>query len=550
MKDDFNSIAKDEEIEETYEDIELEEIPIELTEYEKALYFGELQELLVDQSKYCIAYSTHNDTLEILGMNDCWQTEREDLYDSEIDDSLQEEIDKAALMFGGKIKLDKNVILQVFEKMYNSEIMHFLSHEDYHNLCNNKEFILDLMEHSGAICEIACYATEDVIKSIFEDKKLLEKIYNNEILNESNLDGEEVLAVLTTQLIRCDGLNSDKEFMENIIKSVVNNTKKTANYRLNGTLNDALIHVLVNKCESMFNDKGFTKNVFDLLEKTDKGSCYENGDLMFKLAAIMLKAPELASNEELAYRYIYNFATCENIDKSLLHKKEFLNRILDELGESTGKFDLPIEFSNDANIVEKYLKSRDVREINLIFNSSTFSNLFEKIYGESMSSYMKSDISELIEKNKSIVISEGDISKYNDAINVLQQWAEDNDLIKIGHKLKIIEVTTGKIVKGQLNIGNGEKGRNTVDYYFVDADCKPTIVLDGNEIGDILKSIGIDNRGDIDAEHELADNTLLNEILDLANKKKSLKQKEISANELLSQYEKLTRKNEKNLNEE
>lgn len=500
-------------------------------------------ELFVDHSKYCTAYKIHNKTLEILEMNDYGEIEREDLYYSEKDNLLEEELNKAALMFGGKLKLDKNVILHVFEKMYNSEIMYFLSHEDYHNLCNDKDFILDLMKHSGAICEIACYATEGVIKSIFEDKELLEKIYNNEILKESNLDSEEVLAAFITQLIRCDGLNNDKKFMENIIKIVAHNNR-------NGTLNDALIHVLVNKCENMFNDKGFTKSVFNLLEKTDKGRCYENSILMFELAAIMLKTPELASNEELAYRYIYNFASCKNIDKNLLNKKAFLNRILDELGESTGKFDLPIELSNDANIVEKYLKSRDVSEINLIFNSSTFSDIFEKVYGESMISYIKSDISEVLEKNKSIVISEGDISKYNDAINVLQQWAEDNDLIKIGHKLNIIEAPAGKIVKGQLNIGNGVKGRNTVDYHCVDADFKPTIVLDEKGIEDVLKSIPIDNREEIDARQELVDNTFFNEIVDLANKKKLLKQKEISANELLNQYEKLNINNDKNLNKE
>ena len=125
------------------------------------------------------------------------RTEELDKYTLHLDFDILKR--RAIEMYEGE-EFDKKWFLRLFEKLLNDEIFEILHHEDSRNLCNDKNFILELMEHSGAVLEIASFAGKDAIMQIFEDNELLEKIYKNEILTSSNLDGSEILSVLLLQL--------------------------------------------------------------------------------------------------------------------------------------------------------------------------------------------------------------------------------------------------------------------------------------------------------------------------------------------------------------
>lgn len=517
-------------------------------EDEEEMYFGEVAEDMffdnIDIPRPRLDCTNYNRRLHHYKIYNTVQNALYKLTESDDgdnrDNDIIDEIGLALSMFEGKTKLDKSKILAIFEKLYNWEIMQFLAHNDYYNICDDKDFILDLIEHSGATCEIACYATDRVIKQILEDKELLEKIYTEEVLKKANLSGAENLSVFISQLVRCDELNNYKDFMMDLIKNVMD--IKNIGTQYDDLICDSMNFVFIEKCEELFKDKEFTENVFKFLENIEKGIKYEN-DYILGLAEIMLKTPELSSNRDLAFKYISNFATCKNIDKSLFENEDFLNCVLDELGESSGGFELPLNFYSDEIIVEKYLKSCDgIEKINFNLNYKVFSDKFEEIFEESMSSVMMNAISEAIENNKMIVISDDESLKSKDVIKNIQQWAEDNDLIKIGDKLHIVKVSKGEVIDGQVNIGNGERGKNTIKYNYTGYSYEPTIVLDGDMLENTLKQIGGNNK--IDEEQEFVD-----EIFNLVNQKKALHETEKQAKDLLEQYENINENNKKSLND-
>ena len=432
----------------------------------------------------------------------------------------KEEFNHAVLMYEGKEEFDKKCFLEIFEKLYNHEIMDLLSHNDYYNLCDDKDFIMDLMECSGAVCEIACFATKKVIKQILEDKELLQRIDKKEILVNSNLCGNDILSIFILQLMNFKDLTQDKVFMTNLLKNISDmEGMNIGNASFNG-----VNFILKERCEDILKEKDFTENVFDFLEGAANNSYLGANTSMSELGEVMLTTPELSSNKELADRYVNNFRVLYNIDKSLIENEEFMEKALEYQGLCLYGFELPSSLYSNTNILENYLKQKeDLEGINFDVNNSVFAELFEKTWGESVDYCMRTEIANAIEQNNRIVVNEENSSKYDDAIDVLQQWAEDNDLIKIGHKLDVVKVPKGEIKEGDLNIGNGENNKNCIDDSKVG---ESTIILNGDTITDTLKKIGIDNR-------------FLERITDLANQKKELGEKEESAKVLLEQYEQL-----------
>ena len=475
-----------------------------------------------------------------------------------IDDYIDELIQSAISMYEGKEEFNKDWFFKLFEKLYNHEIVEILAHNDFHNLCSDKDSVLELMERSGAVCEIACFSNEGAIKQILEDRDLLEKIYKNEVLTSSNLNGDEILSLFLLQLEHFKELTQDQEFMTGLLKNVGDIYDDVSNAF--GVIN----YVIAQNCEKLLQERDFSESVFNFIEKiTEKSrdTIWYPTEAMVGLAKKMLLTPELASDEELAKRYVKDFKYLYNIDKSFLKNKDFMEMVLDECEPVVfDNFELPLEFYSDPNILEKYLKAKTewgINGINFDFDNDLFADLYEQSYGESIEDCMRQEIENVIEKNKAIVVNEENSSEYDDVISVIQQWAQDSDLIRIGEKLDVIKVPKGEIIKGKLNIGNGEN-KNTIDDSSV---LFSTIVLDGNNVADVLRKIGIDTRINIDKKQELYDESIeipkqkreedfLEKVSDLASQKKVLKEKEKGAKELLKQYEQLNQNNEKSVSDE
>ena len=411
---------------------------------------------------------------------------------------------RAIEMYEGETKFNEEWFFKLFEKLLNNEIFEILNREDSHNLCNDKNFILELMEHSGGILEIASFAGKDAIMQIFENKELLEKIYKNEILTSSNLDGSEIISVLLLQLKYFDEITQDKNFMTNILKNieeVENNDKKS------DIILAVVCNVLSRSCEELLKDREFTEAVFDFIEDTyGELSAYDINSFIFdELAKKMLSTPELASDEELAKRYVKNLKWVHNVDRNLFENKDFMEMALEKSDPvAFDNFELPEKYYSDPNILEKYIKAKTefgINGINFDFDNDVFAKLFEQYYNESIETCMRDGIASVIEQNNSIVISGyDDRIDYDEIISVLQQWAEDEDLIRIGDKIKVVNNPEGEIVEGQINIVVGENSKNTIT---TDSDYNTTIVLDGNRIARILKQLGIDTRIDMEQMQEL-----------------------------------------------
>ncbi|MBR3003172.1 MAG: hypothetical protein IKF38_06455 [Clostridia bacterium] len=426
----------------------------------------------------------------------------EEKYTSSLDvDNLKI---RAIEMYEGEAEFDKEWFLRLFEKLLNYEIFEILLHEDSRNLCNDKNFILELMEHSGAVLEIASFADKDAIMQIFEDKELLEKIYKKEILTGSNLDGSEIISVLLLQLNYLDEITQDKNCMSTILKNIeeVESSNKKSDIIL-----AVMCNVLARNFEDLLKDREFTEAVFDFIEDTyGELSVYDINSFIFdELAKKMLSTPELASDEELAKRYVKNLKWLHNVDRNLFGNKDFMEMALDN-GDPVAfdNFELPLKFYFDPNILEKYLKAKKefgINGINFDFDNEVFAKLYEQYYNESIETCMRDEIARAIEQNNSIIISGYDDSiDYDEIISVLQQWAEDEDLIKIDDKIKVVNNPEGEIVEGQINIVIGGNSKNTIS---TDSDYNTTIVLDGHKIASILKKIGIDTRIDMKQMQEL-----------------------------------------------
>ena len=429
------------------------------------------------------------------------RTETEELvkYMSHLDFDILKR--RAIEMYEGKAEFNKKWFLRLFEILLNDEIFEILHHEDSLNLCNDKNFILELMEHSGAVLEIASFAGKDAIMQIFEDKELLGKIYNKEILTSSNLEGYEIISVLLLQLNYFYEITQDKSFMTNILKNI---KEIESNNKKSDTILAVMSNVLEINCEELLKDREFTEAVFDFIENTyGELSTY---DVFFdELAKKMLPTPELASDEELAKRYIKNLKWFYNVDRNLFENKDFMEMALDNGNPvAFDNLELPLKFYYDPNILEKYLEAKSglvFNGINFDFDNEVFAKLYEQHYNESIETCMREEIARAIERKKAIVVCEYDDSiDYNEIIGIIQQWAEDEDLIRIGDKIKVVNNSEGEIVEGQINIVVGENSKNTIT---MDSDYNTTIVLDGNKIASILKQIGIDTRIDMEQMQEL-----------------------------------------------
>lgn len=429
------------------------------------------------------------------------RTETEELvkYMSHLDFDILKR--RAIEMYEGEAEFNKKWFLRLFEILLNDEIFEILHHEDSLNLCNDKNFILELMEHSGAVLEIASFAGKDAIMQIFEDKELLGKIYNKEILTSSNLEGYEIISVLLLQLNYFYEITQDKSFMTNILKNI---KEIESNNKKSDTILAVMSNVLEINCEELLKDREFTEAVFDFIENTyGELSTY---DVFFdELAKKMLPTPELASDEELAKRYIKNLKWFYNVDRNLFENKDFMEMALDNGNPvAFDNLELPLKFYYDPNILEKYLEAKSglvFNGINFDFDNEVFAKLYEQHYNESIETCMREEIARAIERKKAIVVCEYDDSiDYDEIIGIIQQWAEDEDLIRIGDKIKVVNNSEGEIVEGQINIVVGENSKNTIT---MDSDYNTTIVLDGNKIASILKQIGIDTRIDMEQMQEL-----------------------------------------------
>ena len=433
----------------------------------------------------------------------------EDVYnvnDSASQATFNELIDCAISMYEGEEEFNKEWFMQFFKKLYNDEIIDILQHDGQNNLCNNRDFVLDLMEYSGAICEIACFASEDVIKQILEDYELLETICKKEALTSSNLDGDETLSVLLLQLNYFENLTKNKDFMVSVLQNMANLSQYTQDSSSFGIMMD----ILACNCEELLQERDFSEAIFNYIEQNKEDSkknfwnLYDKADEMEKLAQKMLLDPELASDEDLARRYVKNFNVLYNVDDKFLKDKAFIEMILDECESFVlNNFELPVKFYSDDIMLDKYLRGKadvyDINGINFDFDNKSFTNLFERYYEESAEECMRANIANAIEKNKSIFICGKSDFDFTETVDVIQQWAEDEDLIKIGDKMKVISNPEDEIKEGQLNIVVGGNSKNNI----IESDDQPTIVLDGSKIADTLKKIGIDTRINIDAIQKL-----------------------------------------------
>ncbi len=435
-------------------------------------------------------------------------------------------------MYEGKIEFNKNLFLKISEGLYNHEIVNILKHDDYYNLCNDKDFILDFMEHTGAILEISCFISKDVIKEIFKDKELLKRIFKKEILTSSNLHGEEILSILLLQLAYRDVLTQDKKFMIDLLENTID--IEEFNFQ-NNVLFSCINHVLVYYCKTLFQEKEFSEKVYKFLEEGKNKINVPWGWVVNKsmkdLSETMVENLEGISDEAEAQRYVDIFRNVNGIDKSLLENEEFMEIALDKCDDFCFEdIEIPLKFYQNETLLTKFLEAKaecdSSNGISFDFDNEQFTRIFENCFGVCPEEYMLEAVRYLLEKNNSIVIEE---DESDDVVNILQQWAEDNDIKKIGQKLNVIRVPKGTIVEGELNIDNTQNIIKSENIF----NKNVTVVLNGSNIKEILKKIEFD-------KHDMEKMSILAEISDLASQKEILEKKQTATSELLKQYEQLS----------
>lgn len=312
-------------------------------------------------------------------------------------------------MIRGMEELDENKLLDYLGKMkpFADEIYILFEPYDHYNLLDNKDFIVKAIQRTGGMIPFINLASTNVIKEILQDEDLMRKIFEEQIHIPNFLSGRENLAVILYQLMWHDELSQNNEFMQQLMRNLVNITGEL-DITSNRTLIDSIRTVIFEKC------------------------------------------PETLRNREFF----------ENLLNSIQY-----------LSDCNMLINLPEEFCSDIDIIKKYLEKAGLYYgISIeILNSPEMLELTR----DNINEYIIDTIADLIEKTGTVVTHFGDDLDNKASIYAIQQWAEDNDLIKIGHPLKVIRVPAGQIKDGYLNIDTGgHKG--------IRGKIGKTIVIDGD----------------------------------------------------------------------
>lgn len=388
-------------------------------------------------------------------------------------------------MARGYIELDKEFLLNYFDELdeldsYDEFIMESLI-SACSQLFNDEKFMWEVMEKTKKVSEVVAYTPENTIKKVLQNKKLMQEICDNGSENP-DVYGPETLIYFLVRLTSCEELCNDKTFMMNLLDNI-----RLLDYDINDTeITYYLTKVIQENCEKLFKDREFNEKIIELMEQRN------SGDLL-DLGSYLLTTEELSKNEELAYRYCKSFLTVENIDKNLLKNRDFLIKILDNCENIGNSFILPQEFSEDEEIIEKYLNSEglyiginlellqkfgriDFEEFKNIEIDDEMINLLLAVSKSIDPKYaIMYNIAKKIKDTGAIVTHFGDDLDNKSAIEAIQKWAEDNDLIKIGYPLEVIRVPAGQVKEGYLNVDTGghkgsriEKDGTTI----IDGDLK------------------------------------------------------------------------------
>lgn len=362
----------------------------------------------------------------------------------------------------GLYAFNQNRLLEIFAQIpfHPDELIEIFSLDtevdlDYYDVKNNKDFMVELMKRTGAVNEIAWIISSNVLKEILQDEELIRQILERDIEIPNFLSGSEVITVFIKKLNGNKELVNDKEFMKGLINFFVNLVKNGV--VLGECLESTIVEIMESCGESVFGDRGFTEAVLDFCEKTER--CHDSGAVFdYSLYDKLLPTEELAQDQQLAERYVSIFSLVGNISKELLRKRDFLEKVLNNGHSDIGEFvRLPVEFSFDIELVKKYLDSSGSFEgINLDFLKFQKSQGVEGL-DDYIIEYQNVILNSIFETLRSGVIATGlkDTPDTLAAIEALQKWAEDNDLIKIGQSLNIIRVPEGEIKEGYINIGVG-----------------------------------------------------------------------------------------------
>ena len=394
-------------------------------------------------------------------------------------------------MFQGESPFDETLFYKAFELMTNDDVLYTLSNEDYNHLLEDKETVLKMMEKSGLALEIAVALPDSTIKQLLTDKELLSKALNKEIIKNSNLTGSEIVSSMLVQLLHNDELTNDKDFMIGLMNDLV----EVANGDRYYMLDEAMTYILSKKCDDLFKEKDFSKEVLNLYENM---GCLEYSDYEY-IAGKIIKLSDVSHDKELALKYAEIFSRADGIDKELLEDEEFIKQVLENTNIYWGNIELPEKYYSNPDILREYIQRKYdcINKLNFDLDNENLKDIFMEHYCDSMESYMRDYIKWSIEQNKEIVVSGYDESvDYDDVISAIQQWAEDEDLIKIGEKIHVVNKPEGEIIKGKLNIVTGENVKNSITEGFGFESA--TIVLNGYKFADIIKQLGIDTRIDMD----------------------------------------------------
>ena len=394
-------------------------------------------------------------------------------------------------MFQGESPFDETLFYKAFELMTNDDVLYTLSNEDYNHLLEDKETVLKMMEKSGLALEIAVALPDSTIKQLLTDKELLSKALNKEIIKNSNLTGSEIVSSMLVQLLHNDELTNDKDFMIGLMNDLV----EVANGDRYYMLDEAMTYILSKKCDDLFKEKDFSKEVLNLYENM---GCLEYSDYEY-IAGKIIKLSDVSHDKELALKYAEIFSRADGIDKELLEDEEFIKQVLENTNIYWGNIELPEKYYSNPDILREYIQRKYdcINKLNFDLDNENLKDIFMEHYCDSMESYMRDYIKWSIEQNKEIVVSGYDESvDYGDVISAIQQWAEDEDLIKIGEKIHVVNKPEGEIIKGKLNIVTGENVKNSITEGFGFESA--TIVLNGYKFADIIKQLGIDTRIDMD----------------------------------------------------
>ncbi len=404
----------------------------------------------------------------------------------------------ALSMYCGGCEFNEKIFFKAFELMENNDIVYFLSHEDVNHFCDNIDFVKKMIEHSGAPIEVFSSIPESSIRKYLNSKDTMQMLYDMDDV-KSKFNGAEILSILLVQVKKIKELSEDKEFLINLMKNIraIEKMDDKSNYLISGTI----VGILSNIDKKFFADRNNIEAVLSFFEDSKYEFLFLEDSEKEEFFDRVVSNPEMANDKELAYRYMSVFDRNEGVNPKLYEDEEFLLRVLNNIhGASFSNIEIPHSLYKNEEILSKYIHSKDFLTNKLFydFDNDVLKKLFNEYYGYSMEYSVRSFIEYLIEKKQSIVVCGDDDTNIEEAVNIIQAWAEDKDLVKIGHKINVIKSTDNKIQENHLNIVTGENGKCMGNKEY----NEETLVLDGNKILETLKILGLDTRLDIYKMHE------------------------------------------------